>query len=90
MNNIEQKAKTVMVVGGMIYDHMDGVKQAWIHMIEDVLVSNGYMPEFNEFAELAYCVGISKASPETLKTVWWDKYQSMVREIGGVLSGNNQ
>ena len=83
----EQNVKNVMVVGGMIHDHMSGLQQAWIEMIEKVLASQGYFPEFEEFAKLADGLKISQATPEELKTVWWDKYQVMVREIGSVLSG---
>lgn len=83
----EQNIKSVMVVGGMIYDHVDVPKQAWIGMIEDVLASQGFFPEFEEFSKLADYLKISQATPEELKTVWWDKYQVMVREIGSVLSG---
>ena len=86
----EQNVKNVMVVGGMIHDHMSGLQQAWIEMIEKVLASQGYFPEWAEFSKLADGLNISQATPEELKTVWWDKYQVMVREIGSVLSGNKQ
>ena len=86
----EQNIKNVMVVGGMIYAHVDGPKQAWIGMIEDVLASQGFFPEFEEFAKLADELKISEATPEELKTVWWDKYQEMVREIRSILSGAEQ
>jgi len=86
----EQNVKSVMVIGGMIYDHMSGPQQAWIAMIEQVLKSKGYFPPFKEFAKLADELKISEASKKELKTFWWDKYQSMVREIGNVLSGTEQ
>lgn len=86
----EQNIKTVMVIGGMIYGDMNEPQQAWIEMIEKVLVSQGYFPEWDEFSKLADDLNISQATPEELKTVWWDKYQVMVREIGGVLVGTER
>lgn len=86
----EQDIKNVMVVGATIYDHMSGPQQAWIGMIEQVLHSKGYFPEFEEFAKLADELKISQASKKELKTFWWDKYQWMVREIGSVLSSAEQ
>ena len=82
--------QSVIVVGATLYDHMSGPQQAWIGMIEQVLNSKGYFPEFEEFAKLSDDLKISQASKKELKTFWWDKYQEMVREIGSVLSDTEQ
>lgn len=79
--------QSVVVVGGMIYDHMSGIQQEWIGMIEKVLHSQGYFPDFPEYSKLCDEIGISEASTEELKTVWWEKYQVMVRGVGDILSG---
>jgi len=86
MMTMEQNVKNVIVVGGMIYDHIEGPKQQWVGMIEKVLHSKGYFPKFEEFAKLSDDLKISQATRKELKTVWWDKYQEMVKGIGGVLS----
>lgn len=86
----EQNVNNVLVVGAMIHDHMGGAQQAWIEMIEKVLASQGYFPEWDEFSKLADDLKISEASTEELKTFWWDKYQEMVRDTGNVLSGTEQ
>lgn len=79
MNN---KAMEMFVIGGTIYEEMDATQQAWISMMEDVLLSNNMVSvNFQEFAETSNQLCIGLATRKQLKTVWWNKYQELVKEV---------
>lgn len=89
----KDKIQSVFVVGAAIFEYMDGTQQAWISMIEEVIVSKGYAPpSFPEFAaicdkQMVGVVPLVGSTPEQMKTLWWEYYQEQVKGIGGILSG---
>lgn len=90
----KDKIQSMFVVGAAIFEHMDGTQQAWISMIEEVIILKGYAPpSFPDFAaiydkQMVGVVSLVDSTPEQMKTLWWDYYQEQVIEIGGSLSGN--
>ena len=93
MTVYKDKIQSMFVVGAAIFEHMDGTQQAWISMIEEVIVSKGYAPpSFPEFAaiydkQMVGVVSLVDSTPEQMKTLWWDYYQEQVKGIGELLSG---
>lgn len=87
---MSNKASTdnLFVVGATIFEHLNSTQKAWIEMIENTMVANGYAPpSFPEFSETLKKLGLDKDSPVDLQTVWWEKYQEQVKSVAKILKG---